>query len=45
VYTNEKPLFQLNEQLIADLGISVFMGNLMMQVTGRIKQMVQSDIH
>ncbi|MEO6132291.1 MAG: hypothetical protein ABIQ02_10620, partial [Saprospiraceae bacterium] len=26
VYTNEKPLSQLNEQLIADLGISVFIG-------------------
>ncbi len=26
VYTNEKPLAQLNEQLIADLGISVFLG-------------------
>jgi len=26
VYTNEKPLAQLNEQLIADLGISIFIG-------------------
>lgn len=26
VYTNEKPIAQLNEQLIADLGISVFIG-------------------
>jgi len=26
VYTNEKPLSQLNEQLIAELGISIFIG-------------------
>ncbi len=26
VYSNEKPLAQLNEQLIADLGISIFIG-------------------